>query len=59
MTGNALKDTDILSTGSATSAVSEVLYRANVALDAADEAVLALTRDAAQRKAIIYRQQRV
>ena len=54
MTGNALKDTDILLPGSGTPAVNEVLYRANVALDAADEAVFALTRDAAPRQAIIY-----
>ena len=54
MTGNALKDTNILATGSGTPAVDEVLYRANVALDAADEAVFALTRDAAPRQAIIY-----
>ncbi len=54
MTGNALKDTDILLPWSATSVVNEVLYRANVALDAADEAVFALTRDAAPRQAIIY-----
>ena len=54
MTGNALKDTDILATGSGTATVDEVLYRANVALDAADEAVFALTRDAAPRQAIIY-----
>ena len=54
MTGNALKDTDILATGSGTAALDEVLYRANVALDAADEAIFALTRDAAPRQAIIY-----
>jgi len=54
MTGNALKDSNILATGLGASTVNEVLYRANVALDAADEAVFALTRDAATRQAIIY-----
>ena len=54
MTGNGLKETDILATGSGTAALDEVLYRANVALDAADEAIFALTRDAAPRQAIIY-----
>jgi len=54
MTGNALKDTDILSTGSRTSAVNEVLYRGNAALDAAEEALSALTRDAARRQALVY-----
>jgi hypothetical protein len=54
MTGNALKDRDILAVRSSAAAVNEVLYRANTALDAAEEAVFALTREAAPHQAIVY-----
>ena len=46
MTGNGLKDTDI--------PVNEVLYRANIALDAAVESMSALTSDASPRQAMVY-----
>src|SRR5688572_23145633 len=49
ITGNALKDSDILAARAGTSAVNEVLYRANVALDAAEESLYTLTTDAARR----------
>jgi len=50
MTGNGLKAFDIAFAPSN----DEVVYRANIALDAALEAVYALTGDAARRQAIIY-----
>ena len=54
ITGNALKDSDILAARAGTSAVNEVLYRANAALDSAEESLHALTTDAARRQAIVY-----
>ena len=54
MSGNALKDSDILAARAGTSAVNEVLYRANAALDSAEESLLALTTDAAPRQAVLY-----
>jgi VWFA-related protein len=54
ITGNALKDSDILAARAGASAVNEVLYRANAALDAAEESLSALTTDAARRQAIVY-----
>ena len=54
MSGNALKDSDILLAGSKAYAGNEVLYRANVALDAAEESLYALTTDAAPRQAVLY-----
>ena len=54
MSGNALKDSDILVAGSNSYAGKEVLYRANVALDAAEELLYALTTDAAPRQAVLY-----
>jgi hypothetical protein len=51
MTGNGLKDIDILP---ARQGMNEVLYRANIALDAAEEALFALTGDAAPHQAIVY-----
>jgi len=54
MTGIALKDSDILVARSGISVVKEALYRANIALDAAEEAVYALSREAAPRQAIVY-----
>ena len=53
MTGNGLNDSDLLASGALTFS-GEVLYRANTALDAAEEAVFALTREAAPRQAIVY-----
>ena len=50
VTGNGLKAFDIAFAPSN----DEVVYRANIALDAALEAVYALTGDAARRQAIIY-----
>jgi hypothetical protein len=50
MTGNGLKASDITLAPSN----DEVLYRANIALDAAGEAVYALTGDAGRRQAIVY-----
>jgi len=54
MTGNGLKESDILVAGWSTSPMNEVLYRANTALDAAEDAMFALTTDAAPRQAIVY-----
>ena len=54
MSGNALKDSDILLAGTNTNAGNEVLYRANVALDAAEESLSVLTTDAAPRQAVLY-----
>ena len=54
MTGNALKESDIVLGGFTTSPTNEVLYRANTALDAAEDAMFALTTDAAPRQAIVY-----
>ena len=54
ITGNALKDSDILAARAGTSAVNEVLYRANAALDSAEESLSALTTDSARRQAIVY-----
>jgi hypothetical protein len=54
MSGNGLKARDISMSHSGTPSTNEVLYRANVSLDAAEEAVYALTGDAARRQAIIY-----
>jgi hypothetical protein len=51
MIGNGLKDRDTLAAGAGK---YEVLYRANIALDAAEEAVFALTREAAPHQAIVY-----
>ena len=49
MTGNGLKESDFFLAPN-----EEVIYRANTALDAAEEAVYALTGDAARLQAIIY-----
>ena len=54
MTGNGLKEEDILIAGWTGAPSNEVLYRANIALDAAEEAMFALTSDAAPRQAIVY-----
>jgi len=54
MSGKALKDSDIVLAGLNPNAGNEVLYRANVALDAAEESLYALTTDAAPRQAILY-----
>lgn len=54
MTGNGLKDWDIFVALPGASAADEVVYRANTALDAADDAIYVLTRDAAPRQAIVY-----
>src|SRR6185503_6024185 len=54
MTGNGLKDSDLFRAGSQTAQTNEMLYRANQAIEAAEEAVFALTREAATRQAIIY-----
>lgn len=51
MTGNALSDRDTLAAGVEK---YEMLYRANVALDAAEQAVFALTHEAATRQAVVY-----
>ena len=51
MTGNALSDVDILAAGQGN---LELLYRANIALDAAEESVFVLMGEAAPRQAIIY-----
>ena len=50
MTGNGLKPFDIAFAPSN----DEVVYRANIALDAAGEAIYALTGDAARHQAIVY-----
>jgi len=50
MTGNGLKPVDIAHAPSN----DEVVYRANRALDAAEEAVYALTGDPGRRQAIVY-----
>jgi len=54
ITGNGLKDSDIFPAGAGATPVYEVLYRANTALDAAEAAVFALTREAAPHQAIVY-----
>ena len=54
MIGNGLKESDILVGGWSQSPTNEVLYRANAALDAAEEAMFALTSDAAPRQAMLY-----
>jgi hypothetical protein len=54
MTGNGLKALDIGMSYSGTSSQNEVLYRANVSLDAAEATIHALTGDPARRQAIIY-----
>ena len=54
MTGNGLKPGDLSMSYSGAPSTNEVLYRANVSLDAAEETVYALTGDPARRQAIVY-----
>jgi len=54
MTGNGLKPQDIGMSYSGTPSTNEVLYRANVSLDAAESTIYPLTGDPARRQAIIY-----
>ncbi len=54
MTGNGLKERDIRMSYSGAPSMNEVLYRANVALDAAESTIYPLTGDPARRQAIIY-----
>jgi hypothetical protein len=54
MTGNGLKARDIGMSYSGTPSQNEVLYRANVSLDAAEATIYALIGDPGRRQAIIY-----
>jgi hypothetical protein len=53
MTGNALKDADVLAGRAVKTPMKEELYRANLALDAVGEGIFALTREASPHQAII------